>query len=208
MAAQSKTGSISGTTKTGAAQPVSPPELKAVAADAGQPAAAKARVRSRDARQSRMAQAFSQVVAVLMRDPSFRNLRIADLEWLVIPPIMSGQFRLAHAQPSDAGKGAPFVPVSVALWARVSPEIDKHLSESLDQQVWLRPSQWASGDILWLMAVAGDRRAAPRFIQNLRETEFKGKPVKLRTRDADGKVQLRVLEPATPPPAPHAPAAQ
>src|SRR5215510_2623391 len=125
-----------------------------------------------DARQARFGQTFSQVVAVLMRDQNFRNMRIADLEWLVLPPIMAGQFRLAHmpapprpgepAKPTD--KGGVLVPVAVALWARVSPQIDKGLSENLDKPVRLRTNQWASGDIIWLMAVAGDRRAIPKFL--------------------------------------------
>jgi len=85
------------------------------------------------AQKGRMAQSFAQVVAVLMRDPQFRNLRVVDLEWLVLPPIMAGQFRVGHAsrQP-EAGKaqrGGVAIPVAVALWARVSPQIDQRLAE-------------------------------------------------------------------------------
>ena len=149
-----------------------------------------------DARQSRMGQTFSQVVAVLMRDPNFRNMRLADLEWLVLPPVMAGQFRLGHAM-RPAGKtqqGAGIsVPVAVALWARVSPDIDKGLSEALDKPVHLRPNQWASGNILWLMAAAGDPRAKPHFLKQLAETEFKGQHVKMRLRGPDGKVVVKAL---------------
>jgi cytolysin-activating lysine-acyltransferase len=144
-----------------------------------------------------MAQTFAQVVAVLMRDPNFRNLRVADLEWLVIPPIMAGQFRLAHGvtQPGagKAEQGGIAVPVAVALWARVSPAIDKAFSENLDKPMQLRPNQWASGDILWLMATAGDPRAVPPFLKQLGETTFKGQHVKMRMRGSDGKVVVRVL---------------
>ena len=42
----------------------------------------KAATRPRDARQARFGQTFSQIVAVLMRDPDFRHLKLADLEWL------------------------------------------------------------------------------------------------------------------------------
>ncbi len=143
-----------------------------------------------------MAQTFAQVVGVLMRDPNFRNMRLADLEWLVLPPVMAGQFRLGHAM-RPAGKtqqGAGIsVPVAVALWARVSPDIDKGLSEALDKPVHLRPNQWASGDILWLMAAAGDPRAKPHFLKQLAETEFKGQHVKMRLRGPDGKVVVKAL---------------
>ena len=104
---------------------------------------------------------------------------------------MAGQFRLAQvpmaqgrAKGQEAGKvaqkgakaqeGGVLVPMAVALWARVSPEIDKGLSESLDKDVRLRPNQWASGDKVWLMAVAGDPRAKPQFLKQLAETEFNG----------------------------------
>jgi cytolysin-activating lysine-acyltransferase len=164
-------------------------------------AAARAR-RPAEARQARFGQSFSQVIAVLMRDQNFRNMRIADLEWLVLPPIMAGQFGLAHMpappRPGEkprpaADKGGVLVPVAVALWARVSPQIDKGLSENLDKPVRLRANQWASGDIVWLMAVAGDRRAIPKFLEQLKEKEFKGQAVKMRANAGDGKVVVKTL---------------
>ena len=154
-------------------------------------------VRPRDARQSRLAQTFAQVVAVLMRDPNFKKLTLADLEWLVLPPLMAGQFRLAHMQQPQPGnekqEAGMLVPVAVALWARVSPAIDKRLSENLDEAVRLQPNEWASGDKLWLMVAAGDPRTVPSFVQQLEKTEFKDKQVKLRRRGADGKVAVATL---------------
>ena len=141
-----------------------------------------------------MAQSFAQVVAVLMRDARFRNLKIADLEWLVLPAVMAGQFRLGHmGRPSEPDKGQQGVaiPAALALWARVSPEVDKALSENLDKQVRLRPDQWTSGDSVWLMALAGDPRAVPPFLKQLTEREFKGRQVKMRLRGPDGKVSVK-----------------
>lgn len=133
-----------------------------------------------------------------MRDPSYRSMRLADLEWLVLPPVLAGQFRLGHIarQPENgqaAGEGGMLIPVAVAAWARVSAGIDKILSENLDKQVRLRPNEWASGDHLWLMTVAGDPRALPQFLKRLGETEFKGKVVKMRLRGSDGKVVVKTL---------------
>ena len=161
-------------------------------------------MRPRDARQARFAQIFAQIIAVLMRDPKFRNLRLADLEWLVLPPVMAGQWRLAQAKPEQRGANSEttlsnnsmLVPVAVALWASVSPAIDKRLSEDLDKPLLLRPNEWASGDILWLVAVAGDQRAVPTFLRQLRENEFKTRSVKLRSRGTDGKVVVTNLSPA------------
>ncbi len=55
------------------------------------------------------------------------------------------------------------------------------------------PNEWASGDHLWLMAVAGDQRALPKFLEQLGETEFRGQRVKMRMRGPDGKVVVKVL---------------
>jgi cytolysin-activating lysine-acyltransferase len=185
----------------GAAGPPPPPAVQA---------APRTAIRPRDARQARFAQSFAQIVAVLMRDPGFRSLRLADLEWLVLPPVMAGQFSLAQA-PSPLGRvqkgkeggqdgsqeGGVLVPVAVALWARVSDAVDKALSESLDQPVRLRPADWAAGDNIWLMAVAGDQRAVPKFLEQLAHTEFKGRRVKMRVRGPDNAVVVKTLGPSS-----------
>ena len=178
-----------------------------------QVAATKTAIRPRDARQLRLGQSFAQVVAVLMRDRNFSQMRLADLEWLVLPPVMSGQFRLAQmpalpggaagtspgttpatTQPSAKGKdGGVLMPVAVALWARVSAAIDKQLSEDLDKTVRLGAGDWASGDNLWLMAVGGDRRVLPKFIDQLIKTDLKGQRVKMRVRGPGNTVVVRTL---------------
>jgi hemolysin-activating ACP:hemolysin acyltransferase len=146
----------------------------------------------------RLAQTFAQIIAVLMRDPGYKNLRLADLESLVLPAIAAGQFRLGHAtRPARTNKtgaaqgGGTFVPVAVALWARVSAHVDKGLSGHLDKEVRLRPNEWTSGDSTWLMTLAGHPRAVPEFLKQLRENEFKGQRVKMRLRGADGKVTIK-----------------
>jgi hemolysin-activating ACP:hemolysin acyltransferase len=181
-----------------------------------QVAAAGTATRPRDARQLRLGQSFAQVVAVLMRDRNFRQMRLADLEWLVLPPLMAGQFRLAQmpalqrgtagsTQPGvqgstlasdkgkDGGDGGMLVPVAVALWARVSAVIDRQLSENLDKVVRLGAGDWASGEHVWLMAVAGDRRIVPKLLEQLAKDEFKGQRVKMRVRGPNNTVVVRTL---------------
>lgn len=149
------------------------------------------------------AESFAQIVAVFMRDRNFRTLTIAELEWLVLPPIMVGQFALAHA-PMDrsAAKGgkakaqqnnAALVPVAVALWARVSPGVDKALSENLDKAIKLQAADWSSGDRLWLLALAGDQRVFPKFLAQLGEKDFQGREVKMRKRTPEGKVVVQTI---------------
>lgn len=159
-------------------------------------------------RRERMAQSFADVVAVLMRDPGFRYLRLADLEWLVIPPVMSAQFRLGKSRTEGPGgkdgartpddqseERGVLVPSAVALWASVSAPIDKRLSEDLDQPLVLRPTEWLSGDHLWLIAVAGDRRALPVFVDKLKQDVFKDRQVKLRAKGPAHSAVVKTLNP-------------
>ena len=166
----------------------------------GRAAPGRGTVGAGDTAQLRFAQSFAQIVSVLMRDPGYRSLAIADLEWLVLPAVAAGQFRLAHApmpaegmpaegMPADgavAQERGALVPAAVALWARVSPLVDKALSENLDKGVRLSPGAWTSGDIVWLIAIGGHPRAVPAFLKQLREHEFKDRPVKMRRRMPDG----------------------
>ena len=188
-------------------KPQEAPQQKA--AEVSQPTAAEApgndtagkaaAMRPRDVRQIRFATSFAQVVAVLMRDPNFRKLPVGDLEWLVLPPLMAGQFRLAHLQTPQTGNGndkqaqGMMVPVAVALWARVSDALDKQLSEKLDQPARLPTDKWVSGNNIWLMAAAGDQRAIPAFLEQLAKADFKGQEVKMRRRGPDGKVVVARL---------------
>ena len=154
--------------------------------------------RPADLRRARFAESFSNVVAVLMRDPSFRNLPIGALEWLVLPPLMSGQWRLAQTRAEEPGanpgeplpKGGLVIPAAVALWASVSDAIDARLADEIEKPLALKPHEWLCGNNLWLIAVAGDPRIASRLIKELDATVFKGRAVKLRNRGADGKPMI------------------
>ena len=205
--ATTATGTATGVQRGGNGPSAAPPAAPRVASPVASRVAPQ--VRPREARQARFARSFAQVVAVLMRDPNFRTMPLADLEWLVLPAVMSGQFRVAEAPASlGPGKGpdkaadkAPdktrtggvLVPVAVALWARVSGEIDKALAGSLDRPVRLKPHQWASGEHVWLVAVAGDRRAVPKLIERIASTELKGQRIKMRVKGTGNTVVVKTL---------------
>jgi hemolysin-activating ACP:hemolysin acyltransferase len=152
-----------------------------------------------------VAVSFAQVVSVLMRDPHYRKMPLADLERLVLPPLMLGQFAVAHAptrsMPSRTGTAQAdqsrkqLIPVAVALWARVSGEIDRVLSENIAKPLQLRVGDWASGTHTWITTVAGNERALPRFLAQLQEKEFKRVPVNLRRHGPDGVPYLSALTP-------------
>ena len=145
----------------------------------------------RDAATLRNALAFTQALGVLMRSPHYRTCTLADLEWLVIPPLMAGQFRIGEAKPDPRG---PSLPVATVFWASVSPEVDKRLMEAKSAAPRLKPEEWKSGDILWLVHAAGETRFVRSVIDQLMKTTFKGRDVKVLASDRDGNAKVHVLE--------------
>jgi hemolysin-activating ACP:hemolysin acyltransferase len=138
----------------------------------------------------RQSMAFAQIVSVLMRSSHYKHYTLADLEWFVFPPLLTGQFSIVEASAQPDG---PKLPVAVALWASVSPDVDRRLSENLTAPVRLRPDEWQSGDILWLVDAVGDARIVPQFLKRLGDTVFKGRQIKMRTMGEGGKPVIAAL---------------
>lgn len=133
--------------------------------------------------------AFTQIIGVLMRSEHYKHYALADLEWLVIPPMLAGQYRIGEAKPKTGGS----VPVAVVLWARVSADVDQRLAQVGGGSIRLRPDEWTSGDILWLVHAAGAPRFVREALRQLNETTFKGREVKVRARGRDGKPVVQIL---------------
>jgi hemolysin-activating ACP:hemolysin acyltransferase len=126
---------------------------------------------------------FGEVTSVLMRAPQFRNIPLAALETLVLPPLLNGQVLVAQGQSKSQG----FVtPMAVALWASVSPEVDQRLSSNLDQPIQMAANEWRSGDMPWLIVLAGDNRVAAPLIKGLQQS-LNGKTLKMRAQNKDGQ---------------------
>jgi len=133
--------------------------------------------------------AFTQIIGVLMRSEHYKHYSLADLEWLVVPPMLAGQFRIGEVKPKTGGSA----PVAVVLWARVSADVDKRLTETGNAPIRLRPDEWTSGDILWLVHAAGQPRFVRDVLKQLNETVFKGREVRVRTPGKDGKLTVQLL---------------
>lgn len=134
--------------------------------------------------------AFAQIVTVLIRSPQHKHLALADLEWLVFPPLSTGQFAVANVQAEKGGAG---LPAAVALWASVSAEVDRKLAENLTAPMRLRPDEWKSGEILWLIEAIGEPRVTAGLLKELSDKTFKNRPVRMRVRGKDGKPAVRTL---------------
>src|SRR5262245_39559666 len=103
--------------------------------------------------------------------------------------MLAGQFRIGEAKPKTGGS----VPVAVVFWARVSADVDKRLAEIGRAPIRLRPDEWTSGDILWLVHAAGEPRFVRAVLKQLNETVFKGREGKSRGFGKEGKPAVRLL---------------
>jgi cytolysin-activating lysine-acyltransferase len=138
--------------------------------------------------------AFGAIVSIFMRSPAFRNLPLAELESLVVPAIATNQFLIAEAHSKENGS---VTPVGAALWAEVSADVDNRLSMNLGHPLKIAPNEWKSGDIAWLIAVAGGAEVVNSILHQLRKTTFGESPLKLLARDKNGRLAVGTLSPTT-----------
>lgn len=86
---------------------------------------------------------LGEMTWLLSQSPLHRGLRIADLEWLVMPVLVNRQFYLFR----DGER-----PVGLALWARcnaaAAAKLERGLVEPGNQ---LTLEDWTSGDEVWLV---------------------------------------------------------
>ncbi len=102
---------------------------------------------------------FGEIVWLMAQSKRHRySLFLADLEWLVMPPVMASQFRVFHQD----GK-----PVGVAFWAFVSNETDARLTQGVEK---LKIDEWNKGDNAWLIDIVTPFGHADKMIEELRNT--------------------------------------
>jgi hemolysin-activating ACP:hemolysin acyltransferase len=79
------------------------------------------------------------------------------------------------------------------------PEIvDQRLSAHLNQPIRLKPEEWTSGDITWIVEAVGAPQAMGPLLKSLAERELKGNTIKMRGRDDQGRPVVRVIDPSNP----------
>jgi hemolysin-activating ACP:hemolysin acyltransferase len=140
------------------------------------------------ASEMQFALSFMRIVSVLLRSPHYKHYALSDLEWLVTPPLRTGQCAILNAETA----GLP-IAIAVALWASVSPEVDIRLSREEATSIRLRPDEWRSGEILWLIDMIGSPDACNQLLKRLQSDPFKRREVKIRRREADGSLKIAVL---------------
>ncbi|TWB39216.1 toxin-activating lysine-acyltransferase [Nitrospirillum pindoramense] len=118
---------------------------------------------------------FGEIVWLLTQSPIHRHLKLADLEWLVMPPLLAEQYRIYR----DGTK-----PVGVVTWGYLSEEAEARLTAGERPQV----GDWKSGDRCWIIdlvapTTTAENLLAARMLDDLRQTALKGKAFKLQQTD-------------------------
>lgn len=149
-------------------------------ATAGTRAGASMHARSRPLLRRSLAQITGEMVWLLSQSPRHKRLQLADLEWLAITPIILRQFRIFYAKNR---------PLGVALWARVSDEVEKRLTEGNSR---LAPKDWKSGETLWLVDIVAPFGGQEAMLRELKRRVFPNQPIKLMML-AEGKKVVRSI---------------
>ena len=149
---------------------------------------------------------FGKAVMAIMMLPRYRNQTLADLQHLVLEPLMRD--RVAVAYPSG-GKAGPLADMAgLAIWASVNEDADARIREQIREGTFpirLKADDWNSGDINWLLdVVAPDKQTTTNVIANFKQVVKEGSlrlhPIVTRLVDAEtlSKMGAEKMPPATP----------
>ena len=138
-----------------------------------------------------VASSIGDMVVVLSRSPAHKHYSLADIEWMVLPPVFHGQFYLVEAAHKERGFRAP---IAAVTWAFVSEEVDRRLAEQgAGSRTRLRPDEWKCGEIAWLIDAVGSAEGIKAALRWLKDRPFKDKSLKLIAQGSDG-VRVETLD--------------
>jgi cytolysin-activating lysine-acyltransferase len=125
---------------------------------------------------SHVRESFGKVVMAMMMLPRYRHQSLADLQHLVLEPLIRDRIAIAYPGDTDDAQLADIA--GVAIWANVSPEVDATIREQIKAGTFplkLKAEDWTSGDINWLIdVIAPNQRATASVIANFKQVVKEG----------------------------------
>jgi cytolysin-activating lysine-acyltransferase len=128
-----------------------------------------------------VAAVLGELVWLLAQSQGHKYLFMADLEWLVMPPILLNQFRVFHADSK---------PIGFALWAACSAPVEARLAGGMAR---MQPQDWQSGPALWIVDLVAPFGHIDVMLDDLRKTVFSDKEVRFYKRDAAGNGSIELM---------------
>jgi cytolysin-activating lysine-acyltransferase len=115
--------------------------------------------------------------------PRYRHQSLADLQNLVLEPLMRDRIAIASAVEKERKDGegaspqameqAPGALAGIAFWATVSDEVDAKIREQIKGGAFpirLKPDEWTSGGHTWLLdVIAPSTRMASAVLANFKQ---------------------------------------
>lgn len=137
-----------------------------------------------------VASAIGDMVTLYSKDSAHKHFAFADMDWKILPPIVSGQY---HIETADDPEYGTLRPVALVTWAKVSDELDERLSAQTNRQVVrLRPSDWNSGEHYWLVDVVVTSDGVIKALKLLHNNQLNETNAKLLVHEKNGK-KIRTL---------------
>lgn len=121
-------------------------------------------------------ESFGKTVMAMMMLARYRNQTLADLQHLVLEPLIRDRIAIAYPGAKDASPANDIA--GLAIWASVSEEVDARIREQIKAgtfPVRLKPEDWTSGDRNWLLdVIAPDKRSTANVIANFKQVVKQG----------------------------------
>lgn len=120
---------------------------------------------------SQIRESFGNVVMTMMMLPRYRHQSLADLQPLVLEPLIRDRVAIAYPGKTEGKLDADMA--GLAIWASVSDEVDAKIREQIGAGVFpvrLQAEDWTSGDNNWLLdVIAPDAKTTAAVIANFRQ---------------------------------------
>ncbi|WP_425073456.1 toxin-activating lysine-acyltransferase [Sagittula sp. S175] len=120
---------------------------------------------------SHVRQTYGHVVMAMMALPRYRHQTLADLQHLVLDPLVHDRIAIAYSRKAE-GDVQPDV-AGMAIWASVSEEVDAKIREQIKGGAFpirLKQNEWNSGDINWLLDILStDRKTTGSVLANFKQ---------------------------------------
>lgn len=120
---------------------------------------------------SHVRESFGNVVMTMMMLPRYRHNSLADLQHLVLEPLIRDRVAIAYPGKTEDKFAADMA--GLAIWASVSDEVDAKIREQIGAGVFpvrLQADDWTSGENNWLLdVIAPDAKTTAAVIANFRQ---------------------------------------
>lgn len=128
--------------------------------------------------------AMGPVIMLYMQSSHRRFKFIGDIEWLLLPPLVSDQCKLYMKKE---------YPISFVSWAYLDEEAEKRMLKNGGK---LRPEDWRSGDRLWLIDIVAPFGGVSNMLSDIQKNEFPGRTIRIAAPDPKtGGITARELHP-------------